>query len=46
MTSLEDFLAISENHILEDIDLCLQEIIEHNADRKCTNIILPQSSEK
>jgi catenin alpha len=33
ITTIEDFLAISENHILEDINLCIQAMVERNADR-------------
>ena len=33
ITTIEDFLAVSENHILEDINLCIQAMVERNADR-------------
>jgi len=33
ITTIEDFLAVSENHILEDINLCIQAMIERNPDR-------------
>ncbi|CAF1023448.1 unnamed protein product [Adineta ricciae] len=33
ITTIEDFLAISENHILEDINSCIQAMVEQNADR-------------
>jgi len=33
ITTIEDFLAISENHILEDINLCIQAVVERNSDR-------------
>jgi catenin alpha len=33
ITTIEDFLAISENHILEDINLCIQAMVERNPDR-------------
>ena len=34
ITTIEDFLAISENHILEDINSCIQAMIERDSDRK------------
>jgi len=34
ITTIEDFLAVSENHILEDINLCIQSMIERNPDRR------------
>lgn len=34
ITTIEDFLAVSENHILEDINLCIQSMVERNPDRK------------
>lgn len=37
ITAIEDFLAVSENHILEDINLCIQAMVERNADRMFTN---------
>ncbi|CAF1013767.1 unnamed protein product [Rotaria sordida] len=33
ITKIEDFLAISENHILEDINSCIQAMVERNSDR-------------
>ena len=33
ITTIEDFLAISENHILEDINSCIQATVERNSDR-------------
>ena len=33
ITTIEDFLAISENHILEDINSCIQAMVERNSDR-------------
>ncbi len=33
ITTIEDFLAISENHILEDINSCIQATVERNPDR-------------
>ncbi|CAF1434241.1 unnamed protein product [Adineta ricciae] len=33
ITTIEDFLAVSENHILEDINLCIQAMVEKNPDR-------------
>ncbi|CAF3413360.1 unnamed protein product [Rotaria sp. Silwood1] len=33
ITKIEDFLAISENHILEDINSCIQAMVERNPDR-------------
>ncbi|CAF0842542.1 unnamed protein product [Adineta ricciae] len=33
ITTIEDFLAISENHILEDINSCIQAMVEQNPDR-------------
>lgn len=33
ITTIEDFLAVSENHILEDINLCIQSMVERNPDR-------------
>ncbi|CAF3556131.1 unnamed protein product [Adineta steineri] len=33
ITTIEDFLAVSENHILEDINLCIQAMVERNPDR-------------
>ena len=33
ITTIEDFLAVSENHILEDINLCIQATVERNPDR-------------
>lgn len=33
ITTIEDFLAVSENHILEDINACIQAMVERNADR-------------
>jgi hypothetical protein len=33
ITTIEDFLAISENHILEDINSCIQAVVEQNPDR-------------
>ncbi|CAF3061659.1 unnamed protein product [Rotaria sp. Silwood2] len=32
ITTIEDFLAVSENHILEDINLCIQAMVERNPD--------------
>ena len=32
ITKIGDFLAISENHILEDINLCIQAMFERNSD--------------
>ncbi len=40
ITTIEDFLAISENHILEDINLCIQAIVERNSDRMNNKILL------
>lgn len=34
ITTMEDFLAISEKHILDDIDYCLQSLLDRNLDRK------------
>lgn len=34
ITTMEDYLAISEKHILDDIDKCLQGTIDQNLDRK------------
>ncbi|CAF4475356.1 unnamed protein product, partial [Rotaria socialis] len=33
ITRIEDFLAISENHILEDINTCIQAMVERKPDR-------------
>ena len=33
ITTIEDFLAISENHILEDINSCIQAMVERDSDR-------------
>lgn len=33
ITTIEDFLAISENHVLEDINSCIQAMVERNTDR-------------
>ncbi|CAF0748466.1 unnamed protein product [Rotaria sordida] len=33
ITTIEDFLAVSENHILEDINLCIQAMVERHPDR-------------
>lgn len=33
ITTIEDFLAVSENHILEDINSCIQAMVERNPDR-------------
>jgi len=38
ITTIEDFLAISENHILEDINSCIQATVERNADRRIEKI--------
>ncbi|CAF2404143.1 unnamed protein product [Rotaria sp. Silwood2] len=37
ITKIEDFLAISEYHVLEDINSCIQAMVERNPDRvDCT----------
>ncbi len=46
ITTIEDFLAISENHILEDINLCIQAIVERNSDRMNNKILLWKKKEK
>ncbi|CAF0749430.1 unnamed protein product [Didymodactylos carnosus] len=33
ITTIEDFLAVSETHILEDINRCIQAMVERDADR-------------
>ncbi|CAF0738628.1 unnamed protein product [Didymodactylos carnosus] len=33
ITTIEDFLAVSENHILEDINRCILAMVERDADR-------------
>ena len=40
ITTIEDFLAVSENHILEDINLCIQAMVERNPDRILKIIII------
>ena len=34
ITTMEDFLAISENHILEDINSCIQAMMDRHLDRR------------
>lgn len=40
ITTIEDFLAISENHILEDINSCIQAMVERNSDRKSKRMFI------
>ena len=34
ITTIEDFLAVSENHILEDINMCIQAMVQRDPDRR------------